>query len=79
MRGFIRADKLFEYARVRCGFIRSSIFVKCPRCGKIGRLRRAGRGKYRVMHSRYGGQACTFGYNAPEWDYLDRIYRMYRG
>ncbi|WP_456327901.1 hypothetical protein [Archaeoglobus sp.] len=82
--GFKRGDELFEHARIRyfkCG-LRESIFVKCPRCGRIGTLRVAKRrttGRvYAVAHGREGcKRVCKFGPCSCEYDYLDEVYRAY--
>lgn len=78
--GFKRGDELFEHARIRyfkCG-LRESIFVKCPRCGRIGTLRVVKRSMtgnvYAVAHGR---GVCKFGPFSREYDYLDEVYRAY--
>ena len=58
---------------------RVSIIVKCPRCGKDGRLVIHSRGvtvKYDVKHDR---GACKFGFTSDGYEVLDRIYKKIRG
>lgn len=78
--GFKRGDELFEHAKIRyfkCG-LRESIFVKCPRCRRIGTLRVARRRMTgRVYAVAHGRSVCKFGPCSPEYDYLDEIYRAY--
>jgi len=82
--GFKTAHELFEHCVIfyRKGSIKRSIYVKCPRCGRIGRLRLSGKSifgqKYKVMHYNYITGGCQFGVFSKEHDYLEEIYNKYK-
>ena len=89
---FKRADELFEHAKIRYyagRTMKTSIFVRCPKCGRIGKLRKYGKtlldNRYVVCHTRYSirygrfsESACKFGTLSKEHEYLDEIYRKYK-
>jgi len=85
---FKRADELFEHAKIRYyagKTMTTAIFVRCPRCGRIGKLRRCGKSpfgnKYVIRHrhhGRYSERVCCFGVHSEHWGYLNEIYRKYR-
>jgi len=87
---FKRADELFEHAKIRYyagRTMKTSIFVRCPKCGRIGKLRRYGKtlldNRYVVCHTsvrygRFSESACKFGTLSKEHEYLDEIYLKYK-
>ncbi len=85
---FKRADELFEHAKIRYyagRTTKTAIFVRCPKCGRIGKLRRCGKtlfgNKYvirHIRHGRYSESVCCFGVYSEHWEYLDEIYRKYK-
>ena len=85
---FKRADELFEHAKIRYyagRTTKTAIFVRCPKCGRIGKLRKARKtlfgNKYVIRHQRHGRYSesvCHFGVYSEHWEYLDEIYRKYK-
>ena len=87
---FIRADMTFQHAYIpiRAGRTLSrSIYIRCPKCGRIGRLisrrrYKCGRRLYTVLHRSNkvanGIVACRIPLTHPANEYVDAIYRKYR-
>jgi len=82
---FKRADELFEHAKIRYyagRTTKTAIFVRCPKCGRIGKLRSGGKtlfgDRYVIYHGRHSCSTCYFGYFSEDWEYLDEIYQKYR-
>jgi len=83
--GFKTAYDLFEHALLKNtshGIRRKSIYVKCPRCGRIGRLISYSKNflgrKYKVLHYPPTQMGCSFGPTSEGHDYLEEIYNKYR-
>ena len=83
--GFKTAYEMFEHALLKNtsrGIRKKSIYVKCPRCGRIGRLVRNGKiflgRKYKVVHNPRTGVGCLFGPTSEGHDILEDIYNRYR-
>ena len=57
---------------------RKSIFVRCPKCGEEGTLRKRKK-IYEIVHDNEGRwRACRFGWSSEQWEIFDRIYREVR-
>jgi len=87
---FIRSDMMFWHAiiPIRTGkTISECIYVRCPNCGKIGRLaskgkRASGLRLYAIMHrnkrTACGYVNCRVTVTHTAHDYIDMIYHKYR-
>jgi len=87
---FIRSDMMFRHAHIpiRAGRTLSrSIYIRCPKCGRIGRLisrrrYKCGRRLYTVLHrsNKVANRvvACRIPLTHPANEYVDAVYRKYR-
>ena len=60
---------------------RTSVLLKCPKCGNPGRLRiispksDVGKVRFKVIHGyEYRYKCCTFGFSSEWYEDLERIY-----
>ncbi len=69
-----------EYKIVRFrknGFV--TIFIRCPRCGRFGRLNRYKNGfiiRHKVNGAKILIKGCQFGWTSSEYETLKKIYEM---
>jgi len=72
---------LIEVKRINSNPRKKSIFVICPKCGKVGKLRVLsknifGKRKYAIDHGEYKCKISFF--DGEIWDMLDEVYRKVR-
>jgi len=56
-----------------------ALYIKCPRCGKFGRLSKYKNGfliRHKVNGTRVLARVCQFGWTCDEHEILKKIYKM---